>query len=144
MDKMTYHSIDVQWGNRDVLWMGAAAGQMGCIANAIRICARYGNLDILEDGYGISFHWQPLRSIHIGDDPCTCFQLKGSSSYSASEREMNQKDAQGDLDHPVQGGRGRSSSAIRNLVWKKRNLLHHIDFERGVLEMDGRVQRCLI
>ena len=53
MDKMmTYHSIDVQWGNHDVLWMGAAAGQMGCIANAIRICARYGNLDILEDGYG--------------------------------------------------------------------------------------------
>ena len=55
MDKMmTYHSIDVQWGNHDVLWMGAAAGQMGCIANAIRICARYGNLDILEDGYGIN------------------------------------------------------------------------------------------
>ena len=64
---MTYHSIDVQWGNHDVLWMGAAAGQMGCIANAIRICARYGNLDILEDGYGINFfHWQPLRSIHMG------------------------------------------------------------------------------
>ena len=93
MDKMmTYHSIDVQWGNHDVLWMGAAAGQMGCIANAIRICARYGNLDILEDGYGINL--LPLATFAIntyGDDPCTCFQLKGSDSYSASEREMNQK-----------------------------------------------------
>ena len=49
MDKlMTYHSLDVQWGNHDVLWMGAAAGQRGCIANVIRICARYGNLDILR------------------------------------------------------------------------------------------------
>lgn len=43
MDKlMTYHSVDIQWGNHDVLWMGAAAGQRGCIANVIRICARYG------------------------------------------------------------------------------------------------------
>ena len=50
MDKLlTYHSVDIQWGNHDVLWMGAAAGQRGCIANVIRICARYGNLDILED-----------------------------------------------------------------------------------------------
>ena len=54
MDKlMSYHSVDIQWGNHDILWMGAAAGQWGCIANVIRICARYGNLDILEDGYGI-------------------------------------------------------------------------------------------
>ena len=55
MDKlMSYHSVDIQWGNHDILWMGAAAGQWGCIANVIRICARYGNLDILEDGYGIN------------------------------------------------------------------------------------------
>ena len=55
MDKlMEYHSVDIQWGNHDILWMGAAAGQKCCIANVIRICARYGNLDILEDGYGIN------------------------------------------------------------------------------------------
>ena len=144
MDKMmTYHSIDVQWGNHDVLWMGAAAGQMGCIANAIRICARYGNLDILEDGYGINL--LPLATFAIntyGDDPCTCFQLKGSDSYSASEREMNQKmhkaisiiqfKAEGQIikRHPEFG-------------LEKRNLLHHIDFERGVLEMDGKEYKML-
>ena len=55
MDKlMEYHSVDIQWGNHDILWMGAAAGQKVCIATAIRICARYSNLDILEDGYGIN------------------------------------------------------------------------------------------
>ena len=80
MDKlMTYHSVDIQWGNNDVLWMGAAAGQRGCIANVIRICARYGNLDILEDGYGINL--LPLASFALrtyGNDPCECFLLKGA------------------------------------------------------------------
>ncbi|XMB85129.1 fructose-1,6-bisphosphatase [Mycoplasmatota bacterium WC44] len=51
---MNYHSIDIQWGNHDVLWMGASAGNASCIANVIRICARYDNLDILEEGYGIN------------------------------------------------------------------------------------------
>ena len=59
--RQTYHSIDIQWGNHDILWMGAAAGQRGCIANVIRICARYGNLDILEDGYGIN----PVSYTHL-------------------------------------------------------------------------------
>ena len=48
MDKlMEYHSLDIQWGNHDMVWMGAAAGQLSCIATITRICARYGNLDIL-------------------------------------------------------------------------------------------------
>ena len=72
MDKlMRHHSIDIQWGNHDVLWMGAAAGQRGCIANVIRICARYGNLDILEDGYGINL--LPLATFALAtyrEDPC--------------------------------------------------------------------------
>ena len=58
---MSYHSVDIQWGNHDILWMGAAAGQWGCIANVIRICARYGNLDILRMDMGsIFFLWQHL------------------------------------------------------------------------------------
>ena len=51
---MKYHSIDIQWGNHDIIWMGAAAGSEPCIFNVIRICARYNNLDILEEGYGIN------------------------------------------------------------------------------------------
>ena len=51
---MKYHSIDIQWGNHDIIWMGSAAGSEACIFNVIRICARYNNLDILEEGYGIN------------------------------------------------------------------------------------------
>ena len=55
MDTLSrYHSVDIQWGNHDILWMGAAAGHLACIANVIRLSARYGNLDTLEDGYGIN------------------------------------------------------------------------------------------
>ena len=93
MDKlMDYHSVDIQWGNHDVLWMGAAAGQRGCIANVIRICARYGNLDILEEGYGINL--LPLATFAMNtyrDDPCECFKLKGSPNYSTSEMLLDVK-----------------------------------------------------
>ena len=51
---MHYHSLDIQWGNHDVIWMGAAAGDETCIATVIRNSARYGNLDTLEEGYGIN------------------------------------------------------------------------------------------
>ncbi|MBR1403678.1 MAG: fructose-1,6-bisphosphatase [Treponema sp.] len=55
LDKLLhYHSLDIQWGNHDVVWMGAAAGSKICIANVVRLCARYNNLDVLEEGYGIN------------------------------------------------------------------------------------------
>ena len=55
MDTLSrYHSLDIQWGNHDVVWMGAAAGHPACIATVIRTSARYGNLDTIEEGYGIN------------------------------------------------------------------------------------------
>lgn len=51
---MKYHSVDIQWGNHDILWIGAASGSAVCVANALRISARYDNLEIIEDTYGIS------------------------------------------------------------------------------------------
>ena len=71
-------SFDIQWGNHDILWMGAAAGQDGCIANVVRICARYANLDVLEDIYGMDLG--PLydfASTAYQSDPCAGFGLKG-------------------------------------------------------------------
>ena len=65
-----YHSLDIQWGNHDVVWMGAASGQQACIATVIRNCIRYNNLDILEDGYGINMI--PLATFAMDvykDDP---------------------------------------------------------------------------
>ena len=74
---MEHHSVDIQWGNHDVLWMGAAAGNTACIANVLRISAKYGNLNILEDGYGINL--VPLARLAMtqyADDPCKCFSLE--------------------------------------------------------------------
>ncbi len=58
---INYHSVDIQWGNHDVLWIGAYAGSKVCLANIIRICARYANLDIIEDVYGINL--RPLLNL---------------------------------------------------------------------------------
>ena len=139
MDKlMTYHSVDIQWGNHDVLWMGAAAGQAGCIANVIRICARYGNLDILEDGYGINM--LPLATFALNtyaDDPCTCFQLKGSNTYDASEMEINQKmhKAISIIQFKAEGQIIRRHPEFH---LEQRNLLHLIDYEKGTITMNGK------
>lgn len=93
MDKLEgYHSLDIQWGNHDILWMGAAAGQSSCVATVVRICARYGNLDILEEGYGINL--LPLATFamtYYKDDPCACFKMKGHQEPNPAEQEMNQK-----------------------------------------------------
>lgn len=77
-----YHSWDIQWGNHDILWMGAAAGNDACICNVLRLSLRYANLATLEEGYGINL--VPLATFAMetyGDDPCAEFKpklLKGS------------------------------------------------------------------
>ena len=76
-----YHNFDIQWGNHDVLWMGAAAGNMGSIANVIRMCLRFGNLATLEDGYGINL--LPLATFAMevyGNDPCELFLPRTNAS----------------------------------------------------------------
>lgn len=76
-DLCRHHNVDIQWGNHDVLWMGAAAGQLCCIANVIRNCVRYDNLDTLEEAYGINV--RPLAVFAMeqyGTDPCASFLPK--------------------------------------------------------------------
>ena len=139
MDKlMSYHSLDIQWGNHDVLWMGAAVGQRGCIANAIRICARYGNLDILEDGYGINL--LPLATFALdvyGNDPCTCFVLKGTNTCSPSETDLNMKmhKAISIIQFKVEGQLIKEHPEFE---LEARNLLHLVDFEKGTICLDGK------
>lgn len=144
MDKlMDYHSIDIQWGNHDVLWMGAAAGQAGCIANVIRICARYGNMDILEDGYGINM--LPLATFAMNtyaDDPCTCFALKGSDAHSAAEIEMNQKMHKA-ISVIQFKAEGQIIKRHPEFHLESRNLLHRIDFEKGTIRLNGKDYQML-
>lgn len=87
-----YHSVDIQWGNHDIVWMGAALGNKACIANVIRICARYGNLDILEEGYGINLRPLALFASEVyADDRCKCFSIKSNEKLVKHERELQEK-----------------------------------------------------
>ncbi|OLS39065.1 fructose-1,6-bisphosphatase [Bacillus sp. MRMR6] len=84
-----YHSVDIQWGNHDVLWLGAFAGSKVCLANIIRICARYNNLDIIEDVYGINL--RPLLNLaekYYQDNPA--FRPKAHSEKNQSDHEKLQ------------------------------------------------------
>ncbi|MDO5136126.1 MAG: fructose-1,6-bisphosphatase [Eubacteriales bacterium] len=123
MDRlMEYHSLDIQWGNHDMVWMGAAAGQQACIATVIRNCMNYGNLDILEDGYGINM--MPLAAFAMEaykDDPCDAFEGKGEATgYNDLEKELSKK----------------MHKAIAILLFKLEGqvIMRHPEFE-----MDGRL-----
>jgi len=84
-----YHNLDIQWGNHDILWMGAASGVDACMANVIRVALRYANMATLEDGYGINF--LPLATFAMEtykDDPCTMFVSKPSSDEEVDEKTL--------------------------------------------------------
>ena len=82
-----FHSLDIQWGNHDILWMGATCGNEASIATVVRICARYNNIAILEDGYGINI--RPLSNFAVKtykDDECTNFYPKDKCKYDESDK----------------------------------------------------------
>ena len=134
-----YHSWDIEWGNHDILWMGAAAGNDACICNVLRLSLRYANLATLEEGYGINL--LPLATFALdtyGDDPCSEFMpmvLKG-----------------GPMDEKTQQLTAKMHKAIAVLQFKveaevfhrrpewqmeDRCLLEAIDYERQVCRIDG-------
>ncbi|WP_226577754.1 fructose-1,6-bisphosphatase [Halobacillus litoralis] len=90
METLTnYHSVDIQWGNHDVLWIGAYAGSKVCLANLIRICARYNNLEIIEDVYGINL--RPLLNLaekYYDDNPAFRPKIQGGEKPSNLEKEQ--------------------------------------------------------
>lgn len=136
-----YHNFDIQWGNHDILWMGAAAGNAGSIANVIRMCMRYGNLATLEDGYGINL--LPLATFAMevyGDDPCELFIPRTNASDATFDEKTTQLIA-------------RMHKAITIIQFKlegeiirrrpefgmdDRLLLHHIDLRRGTIHIEGK------
>ena len=136
-----YHNFDIQWGNHDILWMGAAAGNAGSIANVIRMCMRYGNLATLEDGYGINL--LPLATFAMevyGDDPCELFIPRTNASDATFDEKTTQLIA-------------RMHKAITIIQFKlegeiirrrpefgmdDRLLLHHIDLHRGTIRIEGK------
>ena len=89
---INYHSVDIQWGNHDILWMGAACGQLACIATVIRIAPRYGSLDTLEDGYGINLI--PLATFALdtySNTNCETFSIKYNTDYNTKDLSLDMK-----------------------------------------------------
>ncbi|MCC6604498.1 MAG: fructose-1,6-bisphosphatase [Anaerolineae bacterium] len=140
MDKLLdYHAVDVQWGNHDILWMGAAAGSEACLANVIRICLRYGNMETLANGYAVSL--LPLASFameHYADDPCELFVPKGTAEeFTANELQLMSK-----MHKAITIIQLKLEAQIiqrrKQFVMNDRLLLHKIDFDKGTICLDGQ------
>lgn len=135
----SWPNADIQWGNHDVLWMGAALGQPGSIANVVRICARYGNLDVLENNYGIDL--EPLRGFaasEYANDPCVAFGLKGSPELSPEEEQITVK---------IQKAMAYIQFKVEHLLitenpsfgLARRDMLHRINYQDGTIRLNDRV-----
>lgn len=142
-DLMQYHSLDIQWGNHDIVWMGAAAGQPACIATVIRNSVRYGNLDILEDGYGINL--LPLATFAMEvyrDDPCEVFRLKNNRRESGAENDLNAKmhKAIAVIQFKLEGQMIKKHPCFG---MEDRDVLSRVDFERGTIVIDHKEYKLL-
>ena len=134
-----YHSWDIQWGNHDMLWMGAAAGNNACICNVLRLSLRYANLATLEEGYGINL--VPLATFAMdtyGDDPCNEFMPRLLTGNTLDEKTMRLT-AQMHKAISIIQFKKEAQIFHRRPEWhmEGRCLLEHIDYERGVCTIDG-------
>ena len=135
-----YHSWDIQWGNHDILWMGAAAGNDACICNVLRLSLRYANLATLEEGYGINL--VPLATFALdfyGDDPCEEFipiLLRDDSKLDEKTLQLTAK-----MHKAITIIQFKTEAQIfkRRPEWQMedRNLIENIDFIEGVCTFDG-------
>lgn len=135
---INYHSVDIQWGNHDVLWIGAFAGSKVCLANILRICARYDNLDIIEDVYGINL--RPLLNLaekYYDDNPA--FRPKTHADKKTSEEEIVQITKMHQAISMIQFK--LESPIIKRRVFfnmEERLLLEKIDFDSNEITLNGK------
>lgn len=138
---MELHNFDIQWGNHDALWMGAAAGNDCCIANVLRLSLRYGNMQTLEDGYGINL--VPLATFAMetyADDPCDRFGPRLERDDTTHNEKTRRLIAQMHKAISVIQFKLESQMILRRPEWnmQDRLVLQNIDKERGVYVVDGR------
>ena len=137
---MKYHSWDIQWGNHDILWMGATAGNDACICNVLRLSLRYANLATLEEGYGINL--VPLATFAMdvyGDDPCTEFIPKLLKGMTMDEKNL-QLTAKMHKAISVIQFKEEAKIFKRRPEWNMtdRCMLDNVDYSRGVCTIDGK------
>ena len=142
MDTLShYHNWDITWGNHDILWMGACAGNDACICNVIRLSLRYANLTTLEDGYGINL--VPLATFAMetyGDDPCEEFQPSLSGGAESIDDKTKRLTALMHKAISVIQFKLEAQIFNRHLEWNMqgRNLFNLIDYEKGTIHLDGK------
>ncbi|MGL4520851.1 MAG: fructose-1,6-bisphosphatase [Phocaeicola sp.] len=135
-----YHSIDIQWGNHDILWMGAAAGNKACMANILRLTMRYANMGVLEEGYGINI--LPLATFAMeayAEDPCTLFYPKEMEENGYNEKTLRMM-AQMHKAISIIQFKLEAEVIQRNPSYQMedRLLLHAIDFENKCIQIGGK------
>ena len=142
MDRLCeYHSFDIQWGNHDALWMGAAAGNDCCIANVLRLSLRYGNMATLEDGYGINL--VPLATFAMetyANDPCDLFGPRLDRDDTTHNEKTRRLIAQMHKAISIIQFKLEAQMILRRPEWQlqDRLVLGRIDKERGVYVLDGK------
>lgn len=142
----SYHNWDLQWGNHDILWMGAAAGNPACVASVLRISLRYANLATIEDGYAINL--VPLTTFSIdtyGNDECTVFKPK----IETNDKRLTEKKCKliAQMHKAISIIQFKLEGQLYNKhpEWKMddRKLLDKIDFEKGIVTVDGNTYEML-
>ena len=140
-----YHSWDIQWGNHDVLWMGAQAGNRACICNVIRLSLRYANLTTLEDGYGINL--VPLATFAMDtykDDPCKEFGPKVSGQQHI-DRKTHDRIALMHKAIAILQFKEEGRIYAKHPEWGMQNrmLFNAIDYAKGTISIDGEEYKLL-
>ncbi len=141
MDKlMNFHSLDIEWGNHDILWMGAASGNEACIANVVRICSRYDNLATLEEGYGINIRPLSVFATEVyKNDECKNFipRNKEMSKYSNSDKIVLAKiqKAIAIIQFKLEGNLIKKHPEYK---MKDRLLLDKINMQKGTVKIAGK------
>lgn len=137
---LNYHSLDIQWGNHDISWMGAAAGSLACIANVLSISTKYANFDCLEDGYGINMRPLTIFTLETyNDDPCECFMLRNPNKVHISQHDSRfwakMHKAISIIQFKLEG-----QVIMRHPEYSMQNhlMLDKINYENGTITIEGK------
>lgn len=136
-----YHSWDITWGNHDILWMGAAAGNDACMCSVIRLSLRYANLVTLEDGYGINL--VPLATFAMdvyGDDPCSEFMPKAVGGAAHIDEKTQQLIAKEHKAIAVLQFKVEAQLYEKHPEWnmKSREVFNFVNYDKGTVRIDGK------
>ena len=137
---LQFHDVDIQWGNHDISWMGAATGNLACICNVLRIAISYNSFDVLEDGYGINLRPLSMFAARVyRNDPCERFspQILDENIYDAVDPGLAAKmhKAIAIIQFKVEG---QIIKRHPEYEMNDRVLLKAIDYNKGTVTVEGK------